>query len=118
MTRSDLIWRALLLLAVGVQFVVLYLPRVSTPSTGLPLDKVVHVAIFAAVGALGVLAGVPLRWLIGLLVLQAVASEVIQGWLLSNRSGDWADLVADLLGIALGVGGAYWWRSTRAPGAH
>lgn len=103
MTRSDLTWRGLLLVAVVAQFLVLYLPRVSSPSTGLPLDKVVHFGVFAAVGALGVLAGVPMRWLVGLLVLQAIASELIQWLVLPNRSGDLGDLVADLLGIAAGV---------------
>jgi hypothetical protein len=41
--------------------------------------------------------------LVGLLVVHAVSSELIQHWLLANRSGDPADVAADLVGIAVGL---------------
>ena len=42
-------------------------------------------------------------------MVQAVGSEVLQGALLPNRSGDPWDVVADLVGVAAGlaVGGAW-----------
>lgn len=97
------LWRAAFAAAVVVQFVVLYAPRAPSVASGLPIDKVVHFAVFFAVAALGVRVGVPLRWLTGLLVLQAIGSEVLQGVVLPGRSADPWDVVADVAGIAVGV---------------
>ena len=85
--------------------VVLYWPRPVSDGGILYADKVVHVAIFAVVAVTGVRAEVPLAWLVGLLVVHAVSSEVAQHWLLVNRSGDPADVVADLVGVVVGVVG-------------
>ena len=50
---------------------------------GIPFaDKVVHVVIFAVVVIAGARAGVPLAWLVGLLAVHAVSSELVQHWLL------------------------------------
>jgi hypothetical protein len=88
---------------VVVNLVALYWPRPLSDG-GIPnSDKVAHVAIFAVVAATGVAARVPLRWLVGLLVAHAFLSELIQHWLLAHRSGDPADVAADLVGVALGV---------------
>ena len=69
-------------------------------------DKVVHVVLFA-------LLALTTRWWAGatrtalvLLVAYAVGSEVVQGVLLDARSGDALDVVADLVGVALGWVGA------------
>jgi VanZ family protein len=104
-------WWAAFWVAVAVQLVVLYLPTAPGPPTGLPLDKVVHFAVFFAVAALGIRAGANVPWLIGLLVLQACASEVLQGTVLPARSADPWDVVADLAGI-----GAGWWVGRRWAG--
>ena len=78
-----------------------------TPSTGGPSpfdgsDKVVHALLFGALAA-------TTRWRfgpgllgLGLVTAYAVVSEVVQGVLLSTRSGDPYDVVADLLGAAAG----------------
>ena len=78
-----------------------------TPSTGGPTlfdgsDKVVHLLLFGALAA-------TTRWRFGrstaalaAVVAYAVVSEVVQAVLLSTRSGDAYDVVADLLGVALG----------------
>jgi VanZ family protein len=65
-------------------------------------DKVVHVVLFA------LLAGTA-RWFLGgtravllLLAVYAAGSEVVQGVVLAGRSGDPLDVVADLVGVALG----------------
>ena len=89
--------------AVVVQSWALYTPSPPSASTGLPLDKAVHLLLFAGVGLLGALAGIPARWLLLGLTLQAVLSELIQGAWLSERGGDGWDLVADLVGAVLGV---------------
>jgi uncharacterized membrane protein AbrB (regulator of aidB expression) len=92
-----------LAVAVVVNVLVLYWPR-HVSQGGIPyIDKVVHVTIFAVVAIAGMRARVPLAWLIGLLVAQAVGSELIQHWFLVNRTGDPADVAADLVGVALGV---------------
>jgi hypothetical protein len=90
---------------VVANLVVLYWPR-QVSDGGIPYaDKVVHVAIFAAVVVTGVFAGTPLAWLLGLLVADAISSELVQHWLLANRSGDLADIAADLVGVAVGLFG-------------
>ena len=94
--------RALLAVTVAVQMAVLYWPRAA--GDGLPyVDKLVHAAVFGAVAWAGCRVGVPHRVLVPLLVAQAVVSEVVQARLLSGRSGDPADVVADLAGTGLGL---------------
>lgn len=85
----------------------LFAPTQGGPQLFDGADKVVHLALFAA------LAGTA-RWRFGggPLVLLAVAayapvSELVQGALLPDRSGDPYDVLADLVGVALG------WRAAR-----
>ncbi len=85
--------------ALLVQVWALYVPSAPSVDTGLPLDKVVHAALFALVTWLGLRLGY--RWIIPAMVAQAALSELVQSWFLPQRSGDIADLLADLLGIAL-----------------
>jgi VanZ like family len=92
--------RAGLALTVVVQLVVLYWPR--SPSTGgLPIDKLVHAAIFGAVLWAAARARADLRLVGGLLVAHAVVSELVQHFVLPNRSGDWTDSVADVTGVLI-----------------
>ena len=92
--------RVLFALAVVVHLVVLYAPR--SPSTGgLPIDKPVHAAIFGVVLWTAARARLNL-WIVGgLLAVHAVASELVQHYVLPNRSGDWTDSVADLAGVLI-----------------
>ncbi|MBT0774048.1 VanZ family protein [Kineosporia sp. J2-2] len=90
-------------LAVVVHLVVLYLPR--APSTGgVPIDKPVHFAIFGAVLLTAAWAGLRVRPVALVLAGHAVVSELLQHFVLPNRSGDPADVVADLLGVIVAVG--------------
>jgi hypothetical protein len=101
--RREVWARAAFVAALVVHLVVLYWPR-QVSDGGIPFaDKVVHIAIFAVVVITGARAGVPLVWLVGLLAVHAVASELVQHWLLANRSGDPADVAADLAGVAIGA---------------
>lgn len=85
------------------QLVTLYSPAV--PGT-LPFphaDKVVHAGIFAAPVGLALLAGVDRRLVLGLAAVHAPVSELIQALVLRDRAGDLVDVLADLVGVALGA---------------
>ena len=90
-------------ISVLINVVVLYSPR-AVSGGGVPYaDKLVHIVIFALVAVTGLCARLPLVWLVGLLVTQAVVSELVQHWFLPNRTGDPRDVAADLVGVAVGV---------------
>jgi hypothetical protein len=106
---------ALAALAVGLNLAVLYAPRAPAVATGgLPVDKVVHVVVFALPTIALARAGVPRGWAVGLMAVHAPASEVLQHRLLSDRSGEVGDIVADLVGV--GIGAAVLWHRPRGPG--
>ena len=90
--------------ALGLQLAVLYAPRAPAIATGgLPIDKLVHIAVFALPTAALIKAGVPRRWVIGLMVAHAPLSEFLQGSMLADRSAERADVLADLAGVLLGT---------------
>jgi len=97
-----LCWRAGFAVSVVVQLLVLYLPRVPAAPGPAGLDKVVHVLVFAAVAWTGLRTGIPAGPLIGLLLANAVVSEVYQGLFLPQRTGDPRDTAADVIGVLLG----------------
>ena len=81
---------------------VLFTPRAGGEGLFPGADKVVHAVLFGLLAA-------TTRWRFGpalvalaAVAVYAVASEVVQGALLSTRSGDAYDVLADLLGAALG----------------
>jgi hypothetical protein len=91
-------------LALGLQLAVLYVPRAPAIATGgLPVDKLVHVAVFVLPTVALIGAGVPRGWVIGLMTVHAPLSEVAQDRFLAHRSGDPWDVAADLLGVAIGA---------------
>ena len=103
--------------AVISNLLLLYWPR--APGTGgIPhLDKAVHLVSFAFVTWTGARAGLPIRVLAAVLAVHAIASELIQHVVLPGRSGDPADVLADLAGVAgvaLALGAASW---RHGPGA-
>lgn len=93
----------MLALVVAGHLAVLYAP--STPSGGgVPhLDKVVHLVAFAAVAACARWCGLPRAPVVVVLLAHAVLSEVVQGAVLSARSADPLDAVADVVGVVLGA---------------
>ena len=119
-----LIWRVALVAAIAVNLYSMYAPRVPGPSTSLRLDLVGHALSFAALTLTGLMAGLNARWWLPLVALNALASELIQGFFLTNRSGDGGDLMADAVGITLGWLVARWlaarWQSltARSRGPH
>ena len=93
----------LLAIALLVQLVVLYAPSGPSVSPFPGSDKVVHVLVFLVPVTVALLAGLPSRLVVGVFAAHAVVSEVVQHVLLPARSGDWLDVVADLVGVGLGV---------------
>ncbi len=100
------------------QIYALYI-AVPSPEQQIPyVDKFVHIAMFATPAA--VAAAMRLRWVIAALVLHAIVSEPLQAALTTYRTVDFWDMVADLLGIVMGVAAVRQWRSDRPrlePGA-
>jgi VanZ family protein len=88
---------------VVVQLLAVYWPRVDVQGPVTWTDKVVHALLFLLPTVAGLLAGLRPAWLVGLLALHAPVSELVQHFLLPNRSGDAWDAVADLSGVVLGV---------------
>ena len=77
--------------------------------SGLPgADKVVHVVLFGLLAATVRLRFGDHRGLLVVVAAYALLSELVQGLLLAERSGDVGDVVADLVGAAAG-----WWLSGR-----
>jgi VanZ family protein len=78
--------------------------------SGLPgADKVVHLVLFGLLAATTRLRFGGHWRLLALLAGYALVSELVQASLLPERSGDVADLVADMVGVAAG-----WWLTGRA----
>ena len=72
-------------------------------SGGVPgADKVVHALLFALLAATARLRFGPVLPVLAAVLAYAAASEVVQAVALSRRSGDLLDLVADVVGVALG----------------
>jgi VanZ family protein len=69
-----------------------------------PIDKLVHVVLFASIGTLLWIAAGARRLLIvlGIAVLLGMLDELIQ-WFSPGRSAEWLDLLADAIGACLGV---------------
>ena len=102
--RGRAVLWALLGISVIVQLVVLYAPPGPGDGPFAHSDKMVHLLVFLVPVAVALLAGAA-RWLVvAVFGAHALVSEVVQGVLLPTRSGDAADALADLVGIALGVG--------------
>jgi len=99
--RSPWLWVFVVL--VVTHLCALYWPRIGVEGPVTWTDKVVHVLLFALPAAAGLLAGLRPAYLLVPLALHAPLSELVQHFLLPNRSGDPWDAVADLSGVVIGV---------------
>ncbi|HIY24916.1 MAG TPA: VanZ family protein [Candidatus Brachybacterium merdigallinarum] len=105
-------WRVGVLALALLANIGFYLPEVRGSAVGAALpgaDKIVHVAVFAlTVWAAGRLLAprrrFPMGWVVIIAILHAGLIELIQGVALPDRAADPADVLADVIGIALGVG--------------
>ncbi|NMM23952.1 MAG: hypothetical protein HHJ11_10705 [Phycicoccus sp.] len=100
-TQKNL-WRLAFGAAMAVQLIAVYSPHGLAGPQITGLDKVVHLSIFFAPALALLMMGIRARWALGLLALHAPVSELIQHFLLPERSGDVFDAVADLSGVGLG----------------
>ncbi|NNM46190.1 VanZ family protein [Knoellia sp. DB2414S] len=89
---------------VVVQLLALYWPRVTVQGPVTWTDKVVHLLLFLVPTVSGLLAGIRPAYLVTAMAVHAPVSELVQHFLLPNRSGDAWDAVLDLTGVALAVG--------------
>ena len=87
-----------------MSFVVLFTPASGVPTTPPGTDKVIHLVLFAALAATGLLARLRARPLLIGLVCYAGFSEVVQATAPLGRSGDVLDAAVDVLGCFAG-----WW---------
>ena len=94
-----------------VSLAVLFAPASDVPSAPVGVDKVVHLALFAALAAGGRWAGIGARVLAVLLLGYAAVSEVVQGLPALGRSTSLADWGADAAGVLLGL--ALWGLAAR-----
>jgi hypothetical protein len=92
--------------ALAVQLIAVYAPDGPGGPEINGLDKVIHVLIFAAPALAALMVGIRARWALGILAVHAPVSELIQHFVLPQRSGDVLDVLADLGGVVLG-GWAY-----------
>ena len=82
--------------------VLFFAPIGAEEHTGLGLDKLVHVALFAMLGDFAFLAFRAKRLKISLALLSyAIIVELIQTWFIPHRTGDWKDVAAGAAGIIL-----------------
>jgi len=95
--------RGVFTLVVLVSLGVLFAPASDVPSAPAGVDKVVHLALFAALAVGGRWAGIGARALAVLLLGYAAVSEVVQGLPALGRSTSLADWVADAVGVLLGL---------------
>lgn len=97
--RDRVVFAAVVLASV----VVLFVPSTPGPPLFPYADKVIHLVLFAALTWSGRRAGFSEVQLVAALVGYAALSELVQAVALRNRSGGYWDLVADVLGVALGL---------------
>jgi hypothetical protein len=90
--------------AVLVSLAVLFAPAGSVPESAPGVDKIVHGTVFLALAATGRWAGIRAVVLAPVLVLYGAVSEVLQAMTPLSRSGSVTDWLADLVGLALGLG--------------
>lgn len=97
--------RAGFVAAILAQLWVLYLYVPSgSDAVSLPhADKIVHAAVFALPAFLGVLAGLRPSIVGAVLAVHAPVSEVVQHLWIPARAGDPWDVVADVVGVLLGL---------------
>ena len=96
--------RAVFAGVVVLSLVVLFAPARDVPGAPPGVDKLVHALLFLALAATGRWAGLRPAALGAALVVYAAGSEVLQGLAAIGRTTAVADWVADVVGVAAGLG--------------
>jgi hypothetical protein len=105
--------RAAFAVAFLVSLAVLFTPGSDVPTGPPGVDKAVHGLLFAVLALSGRWAGVRRPVLAGLLVGYAAVSEVVQGLAPLDRSASVGDVLADVVGLLVGL--AVWALLHRGP---
>ncbi len=100
--------------AVLVSAAVLFAPGSDVPAAPAGVDKLVHALVFLVLALTGRWAGVGRPVLGGVLVAYAAGSELVQGLAPLGRSTSVGDLLADVVGVLLGL--AIWQLGERRRG--
>ncbi len=95
--------RGVFAVVVLVSLAVLFAPASDVPTAPPGVDKLVHAALFASLALAGRWAGCGAVPLGRLLVGYALVSELIQGVTPLERSASVLDVLADLVGIGIGL---------------
>jgi VanZ like family len=95
--------RGVLAVTVLVSLAVLFTPGDDVPFAPVGVDKAIHFALFAALALAACWAGMRPGVVAVALVAYATVSEVVQALAPLERSGSFADGLADVLGVALGL---------------
>jgi hypothetical protein len=99
---------ALYALACAVVLYMTLAPGHDVPGVGLVWDKAEHALAWAVLTGAGLLLSTRRRWAIGMFAFVfGAAIEVLQATMGLGRDGDWHDLMADSIGIAMAY--AAWW---------
>ena len=106
-----LLWRLAFGVALAVQLIVVYAPSGPSGPEINGVDKVVHALIFFGPAFAALMMGIRARWALGILLLHAPISELIQAVGLPQRDGDVFDVMADLGGVLLGGLAYVVWKS-------
>jgi len=85
---------------------ILFASASDVPSAPPGTDKLVHATLFAALALTGRWAGIARPVLASVLVLYAASSEVVQG--LIGRDAAVGDLLADVVGVLIGLLAWHW----------
>ena len=98
--------RGVFAVVVLVSLAVLFAPSSDVPVAPPGVDKIVHASLFLALALSGRWAGIGRGVLAGALIAYAAVSEVIPGMI--GRDAAVGDLVADVLGVLLGLVAWQW----------
>lgn len=99
------LWQALFVLFfIAVSYLALSPAPPDGASTG--WDKANHALAFASLAFSGRLAGARRVWLLAIALLAYGGAIELLQMNIPNRDGDWHDLLADAVGIALGLAAA------------
>ncbi|MQA35566.1 VanZ family protein [Modestobacter roseus] len=110
--------RGVLAVAVLISLAVLFAPPSDVPDSPPGVDKLVHLLLFATLAVSGRWAGVGRGVLAGLLVLYAAGSELLQATDLVGRDASVGDLLADVVGVLLGLTAWAAWAGRNRATAH
>jgi VanZ family protein len=104
---------ALYAAACGILLYMTLAPGHDVPGVGITWDKAEHALAWSVLTGAGLLLSTRRRWAIGVFAFAfGAAIEVLQATMGLGRDGDWHDLIADGIGIALAY--AAWGLARRA----